>query len=80
MSDVPPDGVDVVLAGHDPIDETSSARPVPDYTRALTRVKPERQARHPRALLEPIRRPERRARRRFDHNARIADVTAGRYC
>ena len=26
-----------VLAGHDPTDETSSARPVPDYTRALTR-------------------------------------------
>jgi aspartyl-tRNA(Asn)/glutamyl-tRNA(Gln) amidotransferase subunit A len=26
-----------VLAGHDPLDESSSARPVPDYTRALTR-------------------------------------------
>lgn len=26
-----------VLAGHDPLDETSSTRPVPDYTRALRR-------------------------------------------
>lgn len=26
-----------VLAGHDPLDDTSSAEPVPDYTRALTR-------------------------------------------